>query len=146
MLTSIIWCAATHIANVLELDPITDSGKVFDMAFFNDSASAGTHHRQVHHQSQRLPVSHTGAGAVVSTTEVLLLLQPFRATSPQPATRGEHLPVLLHLTDEGRLFFCEVPQLSDCRHGAVCHLLIVLATLISQTAVCPIKDRQSARR
>ena len=146
MLTSIIWSTAAYIANVLELDPVANDGKLFDMPLFNHGTSAGTHHRQVHHEGQRLPVGHTGAGAVVSTTEVLLLFQPLCAPSPQPATRGEHLTVLLHLTDEGRLFFCEVPQLSDCRHGAVCHLLIVLATLISETAICPIKDRQGARR
>ena len=141
MFTSIIWSAATHIANVLELDPITDGGKVFDMAFFNDSASTGTHHRQVHHQSQRLPVSHTGAGAVVSTTEVLLVLQPFRATSPQPATRGEHLPVLLHFTHQGSFLLGEIAQLRDGFYCPISDLLIVFAALFGEAAIGPIKDR-----
>ena len=72
-------------ANAENFKAVAHHRKPVDQVRLDDGAGATAHHRQVHHQTEGLPIHQVGGCAVVGTREVFGLLDPAGATDPEPA-------------------------------------------------------------
>ena len=73
------------VADAKDFKGVAHHRKPVDQVRLDDGAGATAHHRQVHHQTEGLPIHEVGGGAVVGAGEVFGLFDPACATDPEPA-------------------------------------------------------------
>ena len=117
-----------------------------DQVRLNDGAGAAAHHRQVHHQTEGLPVHQVGGGAVVGAGEVLALLNPGGAADPQPASGGEGFLFELHAAHQLHFLRTEVAQLAQAFEVAFGHLVPAFTAVGGLARIGAIEDGVGGRR
>ena len=75
----------SDFADADNLQPVLDGWKPIDQVGLNDGASSTAHHRQVHHQTEGVPVDQVCGRAVVGAGEIFRLFNPGGPADPQPA-------------------------------------------------------------